>query len=717
MEAAERAALVRALGREPTETERAVAAALWSEHCSYKSSRAWLALLPSDGPQVVCGPGENAGAVDIGGGKVAVFKIESHNHPSFIEPVQGAATGVGGILRDVFAMGARPVALLDALRFGSPAHPRTRHLLGGAVAGIGGYGNCVGVPTVGGELGFDPSYDGNPLVNAMAVGVAESGRLFRARASGVGNPVVYAGAKTGRDGIRGAEMASAAFGADAEGRRPAVQVGDPFAGKLLLEACLELMAGDSVAAVQDMGAAGLASASVEMAAKGGVGAALDLDAVPVREGGMTGPEIMLSESQERMLMVLRPGAEDAARAVFDGWGLDFAVIGRLTGDGRLRIAHRGRRIADLPVAALVDGAPRYRRPLAPPAPPPPIPAGAARAAAELHPVAALERLIGSPELCSRRWVWEQYDGAVMGDTVRGPGGDAALVRIHGTGRALALTVDCTPRYCAADPKAGGMQAVAEAWRNLTACGARPLAVTDCLNFGDPERPEVMGQLAGCIEGMAEACRALDFPVVSGNVSLYNETGGKAVQPTPAVGGLGLLERLEARAGIALPGPGLDLVVVGAAAGHLGQSLLLRAAAGADYGPPPPVDLAAERRNGDLARRLIGSGAVRACHDLSDGGLLAAAAEMALAGGVGAEVAAPPGTEPVPWLFGEDQGRYLLAAADSGGVLGAAAAAGVPAAVVGRTGGPALTVRGHGHISVDSLRAAHESWLPRFMAGP
>ena len=710
---AEYARLLDLLGREPRPVELGIAAAMWSEHCSYKSSRAWLAALPTRAPWVIHGPGENAGAVDIGDGQAAVFKIESHNHPSFIEPFQGAATGVGGILRDVFAMGARPIASMNALRFGSPEHPRTRHLLGGVVAGIGGYGNCIGVPTLGGETGFDAGYDGNILVNAMTVGIADADRIFHAGARGVGNAVVYVGSRTGRDGIHGATMASTGFGADAERKRPTVQVGDPFAGKLLLEACLELMAGDAVLAVQDMGAAGLTSSSVEMASKGGLGISLDLDRVPVREDGMTAYEIMLSESQERMLMVLRPGAEEAARAVFERWGVDFAVIGRLTDSGRLEVSHGGETVADIALTPLVEAAPRHERPHAAT---PAQPAVAAGAAAGVAPIAALERLAGGPDLCSRRWIWEQYDHMVMGDTVGRPGGDAAIVRVHGTAKALAITTDCTPRYCQADPVAGGMQAVAEAWRNLSAVGARPLALTDNLNFGNPERPRIMGQLVGCIQGVAAACRALDFPVVSGNVSLYNETDGRAIPPTPVIGGLGLLADLEARAGIALAGPDHALVLIGATEGHLGQSLLLREVIGRPGGPPPPVDLAAERRNGDLVRALIEERIARVCHDVADGGLLVAVAEMALAGRLGATIAVPADADPAAWLFGEDQARYVLALADPRPVLRRAGAAGVPAAVIGRTGGRALTVQGHGHISLDRLTSAHEAWLPRYMAG-
>ena len=707
----EYARVLEILGRAPNPVELGIFAAMWSEHCSYKSSKKWLRTLPTDAPWVLQGPGENAGAVYIGGGLAAVFKMESHNHPSFIEPYQGAATGVGGILRDVFTMGARPVAILNALRFGAPGHEATRRLTAGAVAGIGGYGNCVGVPTVGGECSFHPAYNGNILVNAMAVGIAPADRLFRSAAAGVGNAVVYVGSRTGRDGIHGATMASAAFDDEAERKRPTVQVGDPFTGKLLIEACLELMATDAIVAVQDMGAAGLTSSAFEMASKGGLGLELDLDSVPQREVGMSAYEIMLSESQERMLMVLRPGGEEAAAAVFGKWGLEFAVIGRLTDTGRMVLTQHGRHAADLPIRPLADGAPEYDRPWTPT---PPAPA-AAVPANNSDPMAALRTILGGPAGASRRWIWEQYDHTVMGDTVGGPGGDAAVVRIHGTGRGLALTSDCTPRYCLADPVEGGRQAVAEAWRNLTAVGAAPLAVTDNLNFGDPERPEVMGQFVGCIKGMGEACRALDFPVVSGNVSLYNETNGRAVLPTPVVGAVGLLDDLALGTGMALPGPGLALVLVGETRGHLDRSLWLETVEGREDGPPPPVDLAAERRNGDFVRAEIRAGRVAACHDLSDGGLLVAAAEMALAGGVGATLRSPL-ADTTAGLFGEDQARYLLAVDDPDAMLERAAAAGVPALRIGDTGGGALTVGGQSSISLDELRELHEAWMPAWIAG-
>jgi len=701
------------LGRTPNMTELGIFSVMWSEHCSYKSSKVWLQTLPTTGPRVICGPGENAGVVDIGDGDAVVFKIESHNHPSFIEPYQGAATGVGGILRDVFTMGARPIAILDSLRFGSPDHPRTRHLVSGVVGGIGGYGNCVGVPTVGGECEFHPSYDGNILVNAMCVGIARADRIFYSAAAGPGNLVVYVGAKTGRDGIHGATMASAEFGADAGEKRPTVQVGDPFTEKLLIEACLELMEQDAIVAIQDMGAAGLTSSSVEMAGKGGLGIELELDRVPVRESGMTSYEIMLSESQERMLMILRPGSEAEARRIFEKWELDFAVIGRVTDTGRLVLRNAGEIAADIAVGPLVTEAPLYRRPWRRPDPEPEIDPASLP---DRDPLECLQRLLASPALASKRWIWEQYDHLVMGNTVKRPGGDAAVVRVSAEGKALALTTDCTPRYCRANPVRGGAQAVAESWRNLTAVGAEPLAITDNMNFGNPERPEIMGQFIGVIEGMREACLALDYPVVSGNVSLYNETSGKAILPTPVIGGVGLIDDAGAAVDVALKRDGDAVVLIGETRGHLGASLYLREIEGREEGPPPPVDLAAERRNGDFVRTMIRSRHIAACHDLSDGGLLVALAEMAMAGMRGVTLDFPPTELPIQaYLFGEDQARYLIETPDPETIVEAALAAGVPARVVGVVRGGSLTLLGAGAISVDALRATNEAWLPGYMA--
>ena len=545
--------ILKLIGRVPTFTELGIFSAMWNEHCSYKSSRIHLRGLPTKAPWVIQGPGENAGVIDIGNGQAVVFKMESHNHPSYIEPYQGATTGVGGILRDVFTMGARPIACLNALSFGAPEHPKTRHLVSGVVAGVGGYGNSFGVPTVGGQMRFHTRYDGNILVNAMAVGLADADKIFYAAASGVNMPIVYLGSKTGRDGIHGASMASAEFDDDSAEKRPTVQVGDPFAEKLLLEACLEIMAADCVIAIQDMGAAGLTCSAVEMGAKGDLGVDLDLDAVPTRETGMSAYEMMLSESQERMLMVLKPEKEKEAEAIFRKWGLDFAVVGHTTPSKRFVVKHGGDVMADLPIKELGDEAPLYDRPHVAQAARPVI------AAREVKPpigiAQALEKLIATPELCSKRWVWEQYDHVILGNTVQRPGGDAAVVRVEDGPKGLALTVDVTPRYCEADPFEGGKQAVAEAWRNITAVGGRPLAITDNLNFGNPERPEIMGQFVGCLKGISEACRALDFPVVSGNVSLYNETNGRGILPTPSIGGVGLLDDFTKSATLAFKAGG------------------------------------------------------------------------------------------------------------------------------------------------------------------
>ena len=704
------------LDRPPSLVELGIFSVMWSEHCSYKSSKHWLSKLPTEAPWVICGPGENAGIVDVGGGMAAVFKAESHNHPSFIEPYQGAATGVGGILRDIFTMGARPVALLNALRFGSPDHPKTRHLVDGVVAGIGGYGNCIGVPTVGGETTFHPAYNGNNLVNAMCVGLVDADKIFYAAAAGVGNPVVYVGAKTGRDGIHGATMASAEFSDETEAKRPTVQVGDPFTEKLLLEACLELMQTDAIVAIQDMGAAGLTSSSFEMASRGEVGIEMDLDRVPMRETGMTPYEIMLSESQERMLLVLREGAEDKARAIMAKWDLDYATVGKVTDTGSMVLRWHGETVADVPIAPVSGASPVYQRPFEKKTPP--LPVIAASVAPPMPHDQALLKLLASPDLCSKKWIYEQYDHMVMADTVQRPGGDAAVVRVHGTGRALALTIDCTPRYCYADPLEGGRQAVAEAWRNLTAVGAKPLGVTDCLNFGNPENPEIMGQFVGCLEGIGEACQRLDFPIVSGNVSLYNETDGQAILPTPTIGGVGLLDDLENSVGIAYDREDLALILIGETHGWLGNSLYLCDICGREEGAPPPVELAIERRNGDLVRRLIEAGDVVACHDIADGGLAVALAEMVMASGIGADLDIPAdGESEAGWLFGEDQGRYLLAvdSARLDGLLKTAGDAGVVARAIGGTGGSSLTLKGCDAICLSELMARHEGWLPGYMS--
>ncbi len=707
------------IGRTPNLCELGIFSAMWSEHCSYKSSKLWLKTLPTEGPQVVQGPGENAGAVDIGDGLAAIFKIESHNHPSFIEPYQGAATGVGGILRDVFTMGARPVALLNALRFGAADHEKTRHLLSGVVSGIGGYGNCIGIPTIGGEVNFDPSYNGNILVNAMAVGLANSDRIFRSAATGPGNPVIYVGAKTGRDGIHGATMASAEFSDETESKRPTVQVGDPFTGKLLMEACLELMASDSVIAIQDMGAAGLTSSSVEMASKGGLGMEMDLDLVPAREEGMSAYELMLSESQERMLMVLKPDATDTARQIFEKWDLDFMPIGKVTDTGRLVLLKDGETACDILLAPLVDDAPEYDRPQAD------VPARPILASADVAKGTtigdALVNLLASVDLASRRWIYEQYDSQVMADTIAPPGGDAGLVRVHGSQRGIAVSTDCTPRYVEADPRTGGAQAVAEAWRNLSAIGARGLAITNNLNFGNPEKLDIMAQLAQSVLGMGDAARILDTPVVSGNVSLYNETDGRAILPCPVVGMVGTIDEISSAVGMAPAAGGLTLVVIGQSPhvddGWLGVSLYARNMAGAPDAAPPPVDLEAELRNGLFVQRQIATGLVSAAHDISDGGLAVAIAEMCIAGGLGASIDVPDTGNIVGWAFGEDQARYVVATSAPDELLAAAHDAGVPAAAIGSTRTEAeLQFGNENAISVEGISKMVEVTIPTLMQG-
>jgi len=701
------------LGREPTEAELGVTAAMWSEHCSYKSTRVWLKTLPTTGPQVIMGPGENAGVIDIGDGQAAIFKMESHNHPSYIEPYQGAATGVGGILRDIFTMGARPIANLNALRFGDPSHPKTRSLIAGVVAGIGGYGNCVGVPTVGGETHFHASYNGNNLVNAMTVGLADAKRIFTSKAAGVGNKIVYVGSKTGRDGIKGATMASGEFNENAESQRPTVQVGDPFTEKLLIEACLELMNTEAVVAIQDMGAAGLTSSAVEMASKGGLGIDLNLDAVPLREEKMTAYEILLSESQERMLFVLKPGHEAEAEAIFRKWELDYSVIGELTDTGRIVCRRHGKVEVDIKVDPLVESSPLYKRPYEETPPLPmldpaayPLPAGETL-------VSVLKKMVGSPNLCSRRWIWEQYDCHVGANTAQSSGGDAAVVRVEGGNKGLALTVDCAPRYCAADPVMGGKHAVVETYRNISAVGAKPLAITDNMNFGNPEKPLIMGQFVGACVGMKEACIALDYPIVSGNCSLYNETNGSPILPAPVIGGVGLMADVSKQMTIGFKADGETIFVIGETKGHIGQSVYLAEIYGKEEGAPPPINLTAERRHGKFVRQLIADSAITACHDVSDGGLLVAIAEMALAGERGCKIESQ--APDASFWYGEDQARYVITTRDPDAFIAAAEAAAVPYMLMGLVGGDALTLCGES-VTIAWLREIHESWLPEYMEG-
>ena len=672
----EYAEVIRILNREPTFTEMGIFSAMWNEHCSYKSSKKWLRTLPTEGPQVICGPGENAGVVDIGDNQAVIFKMESHNHPSYIEPYQGAATGVGGILRDVFTMGARPIAAMNSLSFGETSHPKTKRLVAGVVEGVGGYGNAFGVPTVGGEVRFHRAYNGNCLVNAFAAGLADADKIFYSAASGVGMPVVYLGAKTGRDGVGGATMASAEFDDTIEEKRPTVQVGDPFTEKRLLEACLELMQTGAVISIQDMGAAGLTCSAVEMGDKGGLGVRLNLDAVPQREENMTAYEMMLSESQERMLMVLNPELEDQAKAIFDKWDLDFAIVGETLAEDRFLIIHGNETMADLPLSKLSSTAPEYDRPW--------VETPAAEPFTEtldIDPMDGLISLIGSANYARKHWVWEQYDSQVMADTVRTPGQGAGIVRVHDTGKMLAFTSDVTPRYVRANPTEGGKQAVAEAFRNLSAVGAKPLATTDNMNFGNPEKPEIMGQFVGAIKGIGQACIALDMPIVSGNVSLYNETDGSAILPTPTIGAVGLIASEDDLIG-GTANDGDWAILIGETAGHLGQSALLVEAYGREEGDAPTVDLDAERKHGDFLR--ANASLINGATDLADGGLALAAFEMAAASGMGVTL----DTDDIGQLFGEDQARYLVACSfdQAEALMAAAAQAGVPVAQIGRFGG-------------------------------
>jgi len=714
---------VKILGRVPSYTELGVFSVMWSEHCSYKSSRIHLGRLPTEGPQVVQGPGENAGAVDIGDGLCAVFKMESHNHPSFIEPFQGAATGVGGILRDVFTMGARPVALLDSLRFGGLEHPKNRYLLTQVVAGIAHYGNCIGVPTVGGEVYFNDIYNKNNLVNVFCVGVAQTARLFKGVAKGVGNPVMYVGARTGRDGIHGATMASEEFGEDEE-KRPTVQVGDPFTEKLLLEACLELMAGDHIEGIQDMGAAGLTSSSCEMASRAGTGVHMDLDLVPCREDGMTPYEMMLSESQERMLLVAKPGHEEAVREIFAKWDLEAATVGRVTDDGRLRLTFGGETVADIPVRELADEAPRYDRPIAAPEwvealqafDPETLPEPA-----DMNPV--LEALLAAPTIASKAWIYEQYDHMVRTDTVVLPGSDAAVIRVKGTDRYLALSVDCNSRYCLLNPYGGAAMAVAEAARNVVASGARPLGITDCLNFASPERPEVMWQFAMAVEGIADACEALGTPVVSGNVSFYNETLGMGIYPTPAIGMVGLVEDGRRPVTCGFKDDGDLVVLVGSDGDDLGGSEYLAVWHAREQGVPPHLDLALARKVNDAVLRLMDTGCVKSCHDTSEGGLAVALAECAIAGAKGAQVGlSTGGMRRDALLFGESQSRFVLTVAPANrDVLEATLVESqVPYLVAGWVGGDRLQVGVDRKLTLDrpvaDLSEIHRTALPKALEG-
>jgi len=699
--------LKKILGREPNWTELGITSALWSEHCSYKSSKIYLREFPTEGPHVVQGPGENAGVVDIGYGWVAVFKMESHNHPSFIEPYQGSMTGVGGILRDIFTMGARPIACMDALRFGEIDAPRMRSLIDGVVRGVGDYGNCMGIPTVGGETGFHRCYNGNILVNAFALGIARHDEVFHARASGAGNPLLYVGSRTGRDGIHGATMASESFDAESEQKRPTVQVGDPFTEKILLEACLEAMRTGAIVAIQDMGAAGLTSSTFEMAGRGGTGLRLDLDHVPLRQPGLTPYEMMLSESQERMVLVAKKGREEELEQVFRRWGLEVAKIGEVTDTGHAVLLWHGGTAADIPIRPLTEEAPVYRRPVAEPsdlaerwrAPEVPQPA---------DPRQALERLLATPEFASKAWITTQYDHTVRTNTVQGPGGDAAVLLLKGTPAGLAMTCDVNPVYCYFDPRRGGAQAVAEAMRNLACVGAEPVGLTDCLNFGNPERPEVSWQFREAIRGISEACRAFGVPVISGNVSFYNETEGASIYPTPAVAMVGVIPDLAGVPEASFRNAGDRIVLLGEDRSEFGGSAYLRLLHDLEQGRPPAVDLDAELRLARLLRSLVARGLLSTAHDLSEGGFLISLAEACFSRLLGARVEVPlAGAD----LFSESQGRAIVAcaAAALGPVLRAAEEAGVPAREIGEVGGDVLEVRSAGETFRAPVAGLHEIW--------
>ena len=704
--------IVQGLGREPNLTELGIFSAMWNEHCSYKSSKFWLKKLPTTGDRVVQGPGENAGVIDIDDGDVAVFKMESHNHPSYIEPYQGAATGVGGILRDIFTMGARPVANLNALRFGEPTHPKTRHLLTGVVEGIGGYGNCIGIPTVGGEVNFHPSYNGNILVNAMTVGIAKKEKIFYSAAAGIGNPVVYVGSKTGRDGIHGATMASAEFDDDSEDKKPTVQVGDPFTEKLLLEACLELMKEEAIIAIQDMGAAGLTSSSIEMASKGNVGLEIDLTKVPMRASNMTAYELMLSESQERMLMVLEPGKEDMARNIFKKWDLEFEVIGTVTDTKNLVLNMHGKEEACIPINILVEDAPEYQRDYTVREPTTDYQIDPSTLKPETI-IDDLIKMVSHPNLCSRRWIWEQYDHMVMADTLVRPGSDAAVVRVHGTNKAIAVSTDCSPTYCKHNSFEGGKHAVVETWRNLIASGALPIAITDCMNFGNPEKPEIMGEFVECVRGMTEACTALDYPVVSGNVSLYNETNGEGIYPTPAIGGVGLIKDIAKTKTIAFKQSDSLVFVIGETKGHLGNSQFLSIIQNKELGSTPIINLDNELKNGKFTLELINQNLALSTHDIGEGGLLIAAAEMSLSSNIGILINSERKNH--EYFFGEDQSRYLIEIdkKNEEALNKLAREHNVKVECIGHTAEENIEIKDIGKISIHALKTSHEDWFQSF----
>ena len=706
--------IIKLMGRNPNLVELGIFSAMWNEHCSYKSSRIWLQTLPTKNKYVIQGPGENAGVVDFGDGDVVIFKIESHNHPSYIEPYQGAATGVGGILRDVFTMGARPVANLNSIRFGSPNHEKTKYLLNGVVSGIGGYGNCIGVPTVGGETEFDECYNGNILVNAMNIGVAKKNKVFYSIASGVGNPVVYVGSKTGRDGIHGATMASAEFDEDSESKKPTVQVGDPFTEKLLLEACLELMKKKSIVSIQDMGAAGLTSSSIEMASKGDLGIKINLNLIPCRENNMTPYEIMLSESQERMLMVLKKGKEKEARKIFEKWGLDFAIIGQLTNSKKLELEFNKKNVCSIPIHSLGDNAPKYKRDFITYNYPKII--NYDSDIEKLDIKNSLIKILSHHNYSNKSWVWEQYDHMVMTDTIQKPGGDSAVIRYHGKNKGIAATVDCVPRYCKAHPKSGAMQAVCETWRNLISVGAQPIAITNCLNFGNPEKKEIMGQFVDSINGMREACETLNYPVISGNVSLYNETNGVAIYPTPTIGGVGLLKNINNMMTLNFKNTENIIAVVGETSGHLSQSALIYDVMGNKEGPPPQINLKEEKKNGLFVSNLIKNKLVAAVHDVSHGGIIVTVAEMCMASNIGAKIkVSGSNIDKIKYLFSEDQARYLIEISKKNleKVKKIANTKKIKIDIIGNTQSEIFEVENDLKISVKELKTKNESWFKNY----
>ncbi|MDB9831886.1 phosphoribosylformylglycinamidine synthase subunit PurL [Candidatus Pelagibacter sp.] len=704
------------LKRVPNITELGIFSAMWNEHCSYKSSRFHLKNLPTKGKNVIQGPGENAGVIDIGDDDAIVFKIESHNHPSFIEPYQGAATGVGGIMRDVFTMGARPIANLNSIHFGSPQHKKTKNLLRGVVHGIGGYGNCMGVPTIAGQTCFDESYNGNILVNAMTLGLVRKDKIFYSKAAGLGKPVIYVGSKTGRDGIHGASMASASFDDKIEEKKPTVQVGDPFTEKLLLEACLELMAGDSIIAIQDMGAAGLTSSSIEMASKGNLGIEINLNKVPCREANMTPYEIMLSESQERMLIVLEKGKEEMAKKIFDKWNLDFAVIGKTTKSKKIELYFDEEKVADIPVNTLVENSPMYDRKWKKAKLPKRI-----KIEKELFKTLkvknVLSKILSNPNVCSKEWIWQQYDHTVMGDTIQKPGGDAGVVRVHGTNKAVAASVDSSAVYCWAHPLSGGKQIVCESWRNLISVGAKPIAITNCLNFGSPENEENMGEFVECVQGLGEASAYLEFPVVSGNVSFYNQTKNIGIKPTPAIGGVGLIKDYQNMVTMDLKEADNILLVIGKTEGHLDQSLFARDILNEKNGPPPEINLFNEKNNGETILKLIDKKYIKSAHDVSLGGIMTALSKMCIKGKKGAKLQKPNYLiNKFEYLFGEDQGRYIveISKSDLENATKILQENSVHFDELGSVNDDILIIDDKTKVSIDDLVKSHTNWLTNYM---